>query len=106
MCDPRPHLQVEKLKVKIIRPQVRTASVSKRGPQLVAPSADGFTVIIVVQRLLILVVCDLGVDSWSRASGSVRPMPKCVVDAASVQRKTDLSASPISQRYYGNCIWP
>ena len=37
--DPKQHLDVEKSKVKVIRSQVKTDSVSKQGPQLVAPMA-------------------------------------------------------------------
>jgi len=36
--DPSPHLEVERSKVKVIRSQVKTTSLSKRSPQLVVPS--------------------------------------------------------------------
>ena len=38
MGNVKPHLEVEISKVKVIRSQVKTASVLKRGPQLMAPS--------------------------------------------------------------------
>jgi len=41
-CDQWPHLEVERLKVKVIKlkSQVKTASVLQRWPQLLAPPAE------------------------------------------------------------------